>query len=163
MRPSLLKAAHALVSGAARQETPGRSKNTSRKRRQHRDLSAALPRISCRTCWRWQSSCAFLYGKAHEWRLRVLRGRKSGYASVEMTKGRVALRWESGLGQKVLFITLGGPQAHDNSVETFPRKVRGTADPSASVEMTKGEGGRFHGRAARAEGVFHQLGWAAGP
>ena len=33
---------------------------------------------------------------------------------------------ESGLGQKVFFITLGGPKAHDSSVEKPPRKVRGT-------------------------------------
>jgi hypothetical protein len=47
--------------------------------------------------------------------LRVLGGRKSGYASVEMTKVRAALPRESRLGQKTFFITLGGPQAHDSS------------------------------------------------
>jgi hypothetical protein len=48
--------------------------------RETADLSTTLPQISCRTCWRWPSSCAFLYGKAHTWMLQVLRGRKSGYA-----------------------------------------------------------------------------------
>jgi hypothetical protein len=34
-----------------------------------------------------------------------------------MTRDRVALAWESGFGLKAFFITLGGPQAHDNSIE----------------------------------------------
>jgi hypothetical protein len=33
----------------------------------------------------------FFYGKAHTWTCPVQRGRKSGYATVGMTKGRVAL------------------------------------------------------------------------
>jgi hypothetical protein len=32
-----------------------------------------------------------------------------------MTKVRAAFPWESGLGQKAFFITLGGPKAHDSS------------------------------------------------
>ena len=42
--------------------------------------STALPRISCGTWWLWQTSCAFLYGKAHTLSCPVQRGRKSGYA-----------------------------------------------------------------------------------
>jgi hypothetical protein len=34
-------------------------------------------------------------------------------ASVEMTKGRGALPWESGRGQREFFLPLGGPQAHE--------------------------------------------------
>ena len=44
--------------------------------------STTLPRISCGGWWLWQASCAFLYGKAHMLFSPVLRGRKSGYASV---------------------------------------------------------------------------------
>jgi hypothetical protein len=40
---------------------------------------------------------------------------------------------------KQFFIPFGGPKAHDNSVEKhFLRGVSGTADPSASLGMTKG-------------------------
>jgi hypothetical protein len=49
---------------------------------------------------------------------------------------------ESDFGQKALFITLGGPQAHDSSCrKTFPgRGVNTEISPLryASVEMTKG-------------------------
>jgi hypothetical protein len=31
--------------------------------------STALPRISCRTWWRWRSSCGFPYSKQHTWAL----------------------------------------------------------------------------------------------
>jgi hypothetical protein len=34
-----------------------------------------------------------------------------------MTKGRVMLPWRVLVGRKAIFITLGGPQAHDLSVE----------------------------------------------
>jgi hypothetical protein len=34
---------------------------------------------------------------------------------VGMTKGRATLPWKVVAGQKALFITLGGPQAHDHS------------------------------------------------
>jgi hypothetical protein len=51
-----------------------------------------------------------------------------------MTKGRAALRSESDAGKEncrfLHFASLGR--------KTFPRKVRGTADPSAPVGMTKG-------------------------
>jgi hypothetical protein len=55
------------------------------------DPSTTLPRISCGTWQRWCSSCALLYGRAHTRPCPVQRGRKSGYASVGMTKGRAAL------------------------------------------------------------------------
>src|SRR5271170_6110192 len=44
-----------------------------------------LPRISCGTWWLRQTSCAFLYGKAHTQHCLVQRGRKSGFAPVGMT------------------------------------------------------------------------------
>jgi hypothetical protein len=63
------------------------------------------------------------------------------FASVEMTKVRATLPWESGLGQKTFFITLGGPQVHDSSGrKTSPgRGVNTEISPLrfASVEMTK--------------------------
>jgi hypothetical protein len=62
------------------------------------DPSATPPRISCRGCWRWRTSCGFLYGKPHTWPCPALRGRKSGYAPVGMTKWRVALHLGSGGG-----------------------------------------------------------------
>ncbi len=43
-------------------------------------------------------------------------------ASGEMIKGRATLPWRAVAGQKGSFITLGGPKAHDNSVENaFPQ------------------------------------------
>jgi hypothetical protein len=64
-------------------------------------------------------------GKPHPWSWRVQRSRKSGYAPVEMTKGRAALPGRVVAEQEPFFITLGGPKAHDNSVEkTFPRRIR---------------------------------------
>jgi hypothetical protein len=36
-------------------------------------------------------SCGFLEEKPHTWSLPAARSRKSGYASVEMTKGRAVL------------------------------------------------------------------------
>src|SRR5271168_4065365 len=47
--------------------------------------STTLPRISCGTWWLRQTSCAFLYGKAHTLPCLVQCGRKSGYAPVGMT------------------------------------------------------------------------------
>ena len=37
------------------------------------------------------SACGSLYGEPHTWSSLAARSRKSGYASVEMTKGRVAV------------------------------------------------------------------------
>jgi hypothetical protein len=55
---------------------------------------------------------------------------------------------------------LGGPQGHDTSVEkTLPGTGRGTADPSASLGMTKGEGDASKESGCRTEGVFHHLRW----
>src|ERR1700733_12668068 len=46
-------------------------------------------------------------------------------APVEMTKGRAALPASVVAEQKVFFITLGGPKAHDSSGrKTFPGKDR---------------------------------------
>ena len=56
-----------------------------------------------------------------------------------------------------------GRQAHDSSVEkTFPGMVRGTADPSAALGMTKGSA-TLPWRAVAGQKAFHHPGWAAGP
>jgi hypothetical protein len=143
--------------------------NISRKGCQRRDLSAALPQISRRTCWRWQSSCAFLYGKAQSWALRVLRGRKSGYASVprhagagEMTKGRAALPWRVASDRRRFSSPWVGRRPMIPLSKNISRKVRETADPSASLGMTK-ERARFHRESLLDRGVFHHLRWATGP
>jgi hypothetical protein len=47
--------------------------------------STTLPRISCEGWWRWRTSCAFPYRKAHARPCPVLRSRKSGFAPVGMT------------------------------------------------------------------------------
>jgi hypothetical protein len=49
------------------------------------DPSTPLPRIPCRTWWRCCTLCALLYGRAHARLCLGQRGRKSGYAPVEMT------------------------------------------------------------------------------
>jgi hypothetical protein len=59
------------------------------------DPSTTLPRISCGTWWRCRTSCALLYGRAQTRPCPVQRGRKSGYASVGMTKERVVLPFKS--------------------------------------------------------------------
>ena len=50
-----------------------------------------LPRISCGTWWRWQTSCAFLYGKAHALSCRVPHGRKSGCARDDKGEGNATI------------------------------------------------------------------------
>jgi hypothetical protein len=37
------------------------------------------------------SACGSLYGEPHTWPLPAARSRKSGYAPVEMTKGRIVI------------------------------------------------------------------------
>jgi hypothetical protein len=65
-----------------------------------------------------------------------------------MTKGRATLPWKAVGGQKVFFITLGGAQAHDSSLEKHFQE--GSAELqipfdfaqgrlSAALGMTKGE------------------------
>jgi hypothetical protein len=51
-----------------------------------------------------------------------------------MTKVRAALPGESGLGQKAFFITLGGPQAHDSSVEKHSHEGSAELRPESSQE-----------------------------
>jgi hypothetical protein len=84
-------------------------KNISKKEHPHRDLSTTLPGISCVDPWRWGSACGSLYGEPHTWTSLAARSRKSGYASVEMTKGRAALPVRVVAEQDPFFITLGGP------------------------------------------------------
>src|SRR5580658_3436326 len=66
-------------------------------------------------------------------------------APVEMTKGRAALPLSVVAEQKLFFITLGDPKAHDFSGRrTFPGKDRWTADLSTTLRSgrdDKGEGG----------------------
>ena len=57
------------------------------------------------------------------WPLPAARRRKSGYASVEMIKGRAVPPSTVVAEQKPFFITLGGPKAVDSSVENIPKKV----------------------------------------
>jgi hypothetical protein len=57
----------------------------SRNREETADLSTTLPQISCETWWRWQNFVRLSLRKAAYVSLRVPRGRKSGYAPVEMT------------------------------------------------------------------------------
>jgi hypothetical protein len=44
----------------------------------------------------------------------MVRGTADPSAALGMTKGRATLPWSAVVGQKVFFITLGGPQAHDS-------------------------------------------------
>src|ERR1700677_1429883 len=68
----------------AEQESP-------KSRPRNADLSTTLPLISCGDPWLWGSACGSLYGEPHKWTSLAARSRKSGYAPVEMTKGRTAL------------------------------------------------------------------------
>jgi hypothetical protein len=75
------------------------------------DLSTTLPRISCRSWWRWQTSCAFPLRKAHTRPCPMLRGRKSGYAPVEMTsllQVNSGLLLESGISSSNKFVISTG-------------------------------------------------------
>ena len=84
------------------------------------DLSTTLPRISCRSWWRWQTSCAFPLKKgAHE----VLSGAE--WQEIRVRSGPTARR---GRRDDKSVARRGSP---------FPRKVRRTAGPSASLGMTK--------------------------
>ena len=84
-----------------------------------------------------------------------------------MTKGRAALPLSVVAEQKLFFITLGGPKAHDFSGrKTFPGKVRWTADLSTTLRSgrdDKGEDGAASDSSCGTGPVFHQLGWAFGP
>ena len=88
-------------------------------------------------------------------------------ASVEMTKGRAVLPSTVVAGQEPFFITLGGPKAHDSSVEKHFQE--GTAEPQisplrcASVEMTKGRAVLPGESCCWTGAVFHHLGWARRP
>ena len=68
------------------------------------------------------------------------RNRRSlGFARDDKGKGNGSI--ESSCWTEAFLIVLGGPQAHSNSVEkTFLGRVRGTADPSPALGMTKGRG-----------------------
>ena len=88
-------------------------------------------------------------------------------ASVEMTKGRAVLPSTVVAEQEPFFITLGGPKAHDSSVEKHFQG--GTAEPQipplryASVGMTKGRA-ELPGRVvAEQEPFFIFLGGPKGP
>src|SRR5580658_2218053 len=75
------------------------------------------------------------------WPLPAARRRKSGYASVEMIKGRAVPPSTVVAEQKPFFITLGGPKAHDSSVEKHSQES--AAEPQvpplrcAPVGMTR--------------------------
>ena len=90
--------------GTARWRTPTQdSRVCVRTGRETAGPSTTLPRISCRTWWRWRTSCGFLYGKPHTRPCPVPRGRKSGFAPVPrqagaggMTKWKAAAHLSSG-------------------------------------------------------------------
>src|SRR5580698_6669016 len=67
-------------------------------------------------------------------------------APVEMTKGRAVLPLSVVAEQKLFFITVCGPKAHDFS---------GLDD--------KGKGGASNNSSCGTGPVFHRLGWAEGP
>src|SRR5258708_3080898 len=94
--------------------------------------STPLPRISCQLCRLWRTSCAFLYGKAQSWMLRVLCGRKSGFATVgvcDVLIFRCSLRPES--SQEHLPTSIAGvlrlravnPLLGDRSVRRFAQRL----------------------------------------
>src|ERR1700689_407923 len=90
-------------------------------------------------------------------------------APVEMTKGRAAPPLSMVAEQNPVFITLGGPTAHNFSGrKTFPEKDRWNADLSTALLRSsgrddKGEGGTSIEYGCRTEPSFHHLGWAEGP
>jgi hypothetical protein len=119
-------------------------------------------------CWRWPSSCAFLYGKAHTWTMRVLRSRKSGYASVEMARfqqrsAKQQILWLTSFASpgRVLLVSLASLQVKREqrkglrpilfnpcSAPATPTQTWGTrpggkdsAESSASLLMTKSREG----------------------
>ena len=101
------------------------------------------------------------------WLWPAARSRKSGYASVEMTKGRAVPPSTVVAEQVPFFITLGGPEAHDFFVEKhFQERA---AEPQisplryASVEMTKGRGAHRGRVVAEQEPFFMTLGGPTGP
>src|ERR1700733_2676324 len=103
--------------------------------------STALPRISCGSWWRWCTSCALLYGRAHTWPCPVPGGRKSGYAPVGMT---ILL----GTDKRTSKNSFSSPWVvrRPNSVEKhFQEGFAENADPPASLGMTKGGGVTFIG------------------
>jgi hypothetical protein len=96
----------------------------------------------------------------------VPRGRKSGFASVEMTKEKGNVSIESGCWTEGVFHHLGcvaGPGQLGR--KTFPgRGVNTEISPLrfAPVEMTKEKGNGSIESGCWTEGVFHHLGRAAG-
>jgi hypothetical protein len=54
-----------------------------------RSFHCATPDFLSQAWWRWRTSCCLLYGKPHTQSSLMSRSRKSGFASVGMTKGRV--------------------------------------------------------------------------
>src|SRR5882757_3178081 len=90
---------------------PPKSQNIPKKGYPHRDLSTALPRISCMSGWRWQTSCAFPQRKgAHlalssaAWQeIRVRFGRDD--------KGEGGASGESGGWTEAIFVFVNGRKA----------------------------------------------------
>src|SRR5271168_1707846 len=83
--------------------------------------------------------------------------------AVEMTKGRAALPGTVVAEQEPLFITLGGPKAHDNSVEKHFQERASTQRSLHCGRDDKGEGGASRHGSCRTGAAFHHLGWAEGP
>jgi hypothetical protein len=73
---------------------------------------------------------------------REARGTADPSASLGMTKGKVALPWRAVTGQKAILGKALHPSHEDVILSGAPRRFiaqRGTADPSASLGMTKGK------------------------
>ena len=115
MRLSLRKGAHAVLSSAAWQEIRVRSVEKHFHERSAELQIPRLPRISCRTWWRWRTSCAFPYGKAHTRPCLAQRGRKSGYARDDKGEGDASM--ESGCWTEGVFHHLGWAEGDENAFE----------------------------------------------
>jgi hypothetical protein len=128
--------------GWARRPMTALSKNIPKEVHRHRDFSTALPRISCRDSWLRSFACGSLYGEQQTWALLAARGRKSGCASVEMTKGSAVTPRSRVPGNR----QTAGPST---AIRSFEKHLQGmAAEPQvpplrsfgAPVGMTSGGG-----------------------
>ena len=109
MRLSSRRSAHGVVASSAEVGNPGHPDFLSRpaalgicmrlslRRSAHvswlaaRSRKSGSPGFPVETCGFGGSACGSLYGEPHTWTSLAARSRKSGYASVEMTRGRVVM------------------------------------------------------------------------
>jgi hypothetical protein len=116
------------------------------------DLSTPLPQISCGTRWRWRTSCAFLYRKPHTWPLQVARGRKSGYAPVEMTNllshGRACIHWIIG-NFRAISCHLDRSAAQWRDLQCAPPSPQGLIEAQTSPLSSRPKRSEVEGSAVR--------------